>query len=75
MKTIEERADEKYCDKDGYVRDMAFDYKRIGYIAGATEQKSIDIDKIKQWFAKWWESNEYLPLDVCLKSIAKAMEE
>lgn len=35
----------------------------------AYQQKAIDIEKFKQWFIKWWESNEYLPLDVCLESI------
>lgn len=37
--------------------------------------KKDAVEKFKRWFIKWWELNEYLPLDVCLKSIEKAMED
>ena len=54
MKTIEERA-EKYASKKGdislspiYNEALANIYKE-GYIAGATEQKAIEIDKTYKW--------------------------
>ena len=50
MKTIEERAKEySLKDFDGYYtgREKAMEE---GYIAGATEQKAIDIDKAKNAF-------------------------
>ena len=49
MKTIEERAKEySLKDFDGYYtgREKAVEE---GYIAGATEQKAIDIDKACKW--------------------------
>ena len=57
MKTIEERAKE-YGSKKGdislsavYNEALANIYKE-GYIAGATEQKAIDIEKAKTAFGK-----------------------
>ena len=54
MKTIEERAKE-YASKKGdislspiYNEALASVYKE-GYIAGATEQKRIDINKVCEW--------------------------
>ena len=54
MKTIEERAEE-YGSKKGdislsavYNEALANIYKE-GYIAGATEQKAIDIEKACEW--------------------------
>ena len=52
MKTIEERAKEySLKDFDGYYtgREKAMEE---GYIAGATEQKAIDIEKAKTAFGK-----------------------
>ena len=52
MKTIEERAKEySLKDFDGYYtgREKALEE---GYIAGATEQKAIDIEKAKTAFSK-----------------------
>ena len=52
MKTIEERAKEySLKDFDGYYtgRENAMEE---GYIAGATEQKAIDIEKAKTAFGK-----------------------
>ena len=52
MKTIEERAKEySLKDFDGYYtgREKAVEE---GYIAGATEQKAIDIEKAKTAFGK-----------------------
>ena len=54
MKTIEERARE-YASKKGdislspiYNEALASVYEE-GYIAGAKEQKAIDIDKVCEW--------------------------
>ncbi len=53
MKTIEERA-KAYSlkDFDGYYtgREKAVEE---GYVAGATEQKAVDIDKACEWFADY----------------------
>ena len=55
MKTIEERAKEYAPDtfdndyilpaREGYIVNL----QRKAYIAGATEQKAIDIDKVCEW--------------------------
>ena len=53
MKTIEERAKEySLKDFDGYYtgREKAVEE---GYIAGAKEQKQIDIEKACEWFEKY----------------------
>ena len=50
MKTIEERAkaaSEGY-DDDGYSAGLY-----MGYKVGATEQKIIDINKAREWFADY----------------------
>lgn len=49
MKTIEERALE-YAKKSGidHYTDY-FDFCKQDYIAGATEQRKIDIDKTCEW--------------------------
>lgn len=53
MKTIEERAydyaDEKWGDIDEYHADTV---AVSAYIAGAREQKAIDIDKTCQWITE-----------------------
>ena len=61
MKTIEERAKEySLKDFDGYYtgREKAMEE---GYIAGATEQKAIDIDKACEWLRNNW--REYIYQD------------
>ena len=53
MKSIEERAKEySLKDFDGYYtgREKAVEE---GYIAGATEQKAIDIDKACEWLDRY----------------------
>lgn len=53
MKTIEERAKEySLKDFDGYYSGREGPLEE-GYIAGATEQKQIDIDKACKWFTKY----------------------
>ena len=61
MATIEERAKEySLKDFDGYYtgREKAMEE---GYIAGATEQKAIDIDKACEWLRNNW--REYIYQD------------
>jgi len=73
METIKERAI-KYATLPSYLGGFdTGDYD--AYLAGAYKQRAIDIEKFKHWFTIWWEQNEYIPLDVCLKSIDKTMEE
>ena len=49
MKTIEERALD-YANKSGIDTNKDyFDFCQQDYIAGATEQKAIDIDKACEW--------------------------
>ena len=49
MKTIEERALD-YANKSGIDPNKDyFDFCQQDYIAGATEQKAIDIDKACEW--------------------------
>lgn len=81
MKTIEERARE-YGSKKGdislsavYNEALANIYKE-GYIAGATEQKAIDIEKAKTAFGKacGWLST-YPWYDEVLKEFLNAIEE
>lgn len=59
MKTIEERAKEYAPDafdpdyilpaREGYIVSL----QRKAYIAGAKEQKQIDIEKAREWFADY----------------------
>lgn len=71
MKTIEERAydyaDEKWGDIDEYHADTV---AVSAYIAGAEEQKRIDIDKAY----KWLKARNVLT-DASLDGFRKAMEE
>ena len=83
MKTIEERAKEySLKDFDGYYtgREKAVEE---GYIAGAKEQRKIDIDKACKWFEGYLAEIGY-PDDWCRdsevqesgeKKFRKAMEE
>ena len=76
MKTIEERAKEySLKDFDGYYtgREKAMEE---GYIAGATEQKAIDIEKAKTAFGKacGWLST-YPWYNAVFEEFIKAMEE
>ena len=67
MKTIEERAKEYAPDpfdpdyilpaREGHIVNQ----QRIAYIAGATEQKAIDIDKACEWLKNNW--REYVGQD------------
>lgn len=71
MKTIEERAydyaDEKWGDVDEYHADTV----AVGaYIAGAEEQKRIDIDKAYDWL----KARNVITED-SLEGFRKAMEE
>ena len=75
MKTIEERAKE-YASKKGdislspiYNEALARIYEE-GYMAGAKEQKAIDIDKT----CKWLKARNVLT-DASLDGFRKAMEE
>ena len=74
MKTIEERAKE-YASKKGdislspiYNEALASVYKE-GYIAGATEQKRIDIDKVCYWLRE-----RNVLTEESLEDFRKAME-
>ena len=76
MKTIKERAKEySLKDFDGYYtgREKAVEE---GYIAGATEQKAIDIEKAKTAFGKacGWLST-YPWYNAVFEEFIKAMEE
>ena len=67
MKTIEERAKEySLKDFDGYYtgREKALEE---GYIAGAAEQRMIDIDKACKWFESYLAEIGY-PDDWCRDS-------
>lgn len=71
MKTIEERAydyaDEKWGDIDEYHADTV---AVSAYIAGAEEQKQIDIDKACDWLKA-----RNVLTDASLEGFRKAMEE
>ena len=82
MKTIEERA-EKYASKKGdislsavYNEALANIYKE-GYIAGATEQKQIDIIHIKQFLMRESAYNGSMSCidDLLIEELCKAIEE
>ena len=72
MKTIEERALE-YANELGIDSNTDyFDYCQQDYIAGATEQKAIDIDKACEWLNE----NARHPLSADMRrKFRKAMEE
>lgn len=72
MKTIEERALE-YANELGIDSNTDyFDYCQQDYIAGATEQKLIDIDKACEWLNE----NARLLLSADMRrKFRKAMEE
>lgn len=83
MKTIKERAKEyapgiSNSDSLFSIRISTLAaVERIGYIAGATEQKAIDIDKACEWLER---ANSALPpcykmFEVNIKNFRKAMEE
>ena len=71
MKTIVERAydyaDEKWGDIDEYHADTV---AVSAYIAGAKEQKAIDIDKVCDWLKA-----RNVLTDASLDGFRKAMEE
>ena len=88
MKTIEERAKE-YASKKADIslspvyNDALASLYEEGYIAGATEQKAIDIEKACKWFEGYLAEIGY-PDDWCRdsevqesgeKRFRKAMEE
>ena len=83
MKTIEERAKEyapgiSNSDSLFSIRISTLAaVERIGYIAGATEQKDIDIEKACEWLER---ANSALPpcykmFEVNIENFRKAMEE
>ena len=77
MKTIEERAKEySLKDFDGYYtgREKAVEE---GYIAGATEQKEIDIICANQFLAREAAYNGSMSCidDLLIEELCKAMEE
>ena len=77
MKTIEERAKEySLRDFDGYYtgREKALEE---GYIAGATEQKEIDIICANQFLAREAAYNGSMSCidDLLIEELCKAMEE
>ena len=70
MKSIEERAKEySLKDFDGYYtgRERAVEE---GYIAGATEQKAIDIEEVCEWLR-----SRNVLTEASLEGFRKAMEE
>ena len=78
MKSIEERAKEySLKDFDGYYtgRERAMEE---GYIAGATEQKVIDIDKACEWLDRYlhlFVMKGHINHSVLEQEFRKAMEE
>lgn len=75
MKTIEERAKEySLKDFDGYYtgREKAIEE---GYIAGATEQRKIDIDKAWQWIENNLFPSNSNGIDIWERDFRNAMEE
>ena len=77
MKTIEERAKEySLRDFDGYYtgREKALEE---GYIAGATEQKEIDLICANQFLAREAAYNGSMSCidDLLIEELCKAMEE
>lgn len=63
MKTIEERALD-YANEIGIDSNTDyFDYCQQDYIAGATEQKAIDIDKACEWIRNNWREYIYRDMD------------
>ena len=76
METIKERAEEynnKYFSKND---DTTQTLAKVAYIAGATEQKTIDNAKAKEAFNKacGWRST-YLWFNEVLEEFIKALEE
>lgn len=70
MKSIEERAKEySLKDFDGYYtgREKAMEE---GYIAGATEQKALDIEKACEWLR-----SRNVLTEASIEGFRKAMEE
>lgn len=65
----------KVMDVKESLEDSDANSYEVGRICGRREQRVKDIERFKDWFKSWWELNEYLPLDVCLKSIDIMMEE
>lgn len=69
--TIDERA---YAYADDDMNEEYASGKAVGYIAGATEQKKMDIDKACEWFKKNY--REYvLGGEDMITAFRKAMEE
>lgn len=77
MKTIEERAVE-YANKLGIEPDTDyFDFCKQDYIAGATEQRKIDIMRVSQFLIKEAAYNGSMTCidDLLIEELCKAIEE
>lgn len=85
MKTIEERAKsfanerwpkEKFKDNDRYRREH-YQKSRDTYIAIATEQKAIDIEKACEWLMKQYAEDDMdmVSASAFIYDFRKAMEE
>ena len=83
MKTIEERASTKYqpikfadgkSDKDVVLFNIRMEERRVAYIQGATEQKTIDIYKACKWLKEVFEGGGYVQ-DWQIDDFRKTMEE
>lgn len=83
MKTIEERAKsfanerwpkEKFKDNDRYRREH-YQKSRDTYIAIATEQKAVDIDKACKWLTDNDEKYRHKTTQELVEGLRKAMEE
>ena len=81
MKTIEERAKEYAPDPfdDDYIiparEGHIVNQQREAYIAGAIEQKAIDIDKACEWMMNFKNGAGEFPLYDYIGNFRKAMEE
>ena len=77
MKTIEERALD-YANKLGLNPDTDyFDFCKQDYIAGATEQRQIDIMRVRQFLERETAYNGSMSCvdDLLIEELCKAMEE
>lgn len=76
MKTIEERASE-YTNKE-WTPEYHF-IAEESYIAGAKEQKAIDIDKVCEWLSNYFvfehEAMSAAGCDAFLRKLRKELEE
>ena len=77
MKTIEERALD-YANKLGLNPDTDyFDYCQQDYIAGATEQRKIDIIRVRQFLEREAAYNDSMTCidNLLIEELCKAIEE